>query len=86
MTKDRIVTLRSGLLLPTQEIIHECLDEIERLENIATIQAKQIEHLREARDAEAVLRKKAEDKLKNAKRLPDSMREAFNSGDGSYRP
>lgn len=55
MTKERIAELRDLLSNASSvgpELVLVCLDEIERMDNIATIQQKQIERLLEARDAE----------------------------------
>lgn len=55
MTPERIAELRdllSNAASVGPELVLECLDEIERLNNIVTIQQKQIERLIDARDAE----------------------------------
>jgi len=57
MTQERLDQLtdwvNSGGTITTQDV-RECLDEIERLDNITLVQQKQIERLIAARDAERV--------------------------------
>jgi hypothetical protein len=53
MTPERIAELR-GFYHASGSVVRECLDEIERLDNITVIQQKQIERLMDARDAEMI--------------------------------
>lgn len=71
MTPERIVELRERSYKVAG--IAECLDEIERLRNITTIQQKQIERLMAARDAERV---KCEGLLKDLEKA-DSLLKAL---------
>lgn len=59
------------------------MDEIRGLANGAWgVSGKERDALAECLDEIERLQKE----LKKANRLPDSMQEAFNSGDGSYKP
>ena len=62
MTPERIAELRNQFCFPGKSnlalMFNECLDEIERMGNIVTIQQNQMERLMDARDAEIVKNRK----------------------------
>ena len=70
MTKERIAKLRnicSGYpWVSVRDVTKECLDEIERLDNITLIQQKQIERLLAARDIEKLRADRLAEKLSPA--------------------
>lgn len=51
MTPDRLAEIKACYCVDGS-VVCECVDEIERLDNIIQIQQKQIERLIDARDAE----------------------------------